>query len=560
MRNTFFIIFIVLFCANAGLARGGHCGTEKFIQFNRELQANPSIGKVARTTIADAGSCETEDYYDTVYSKSTKHFQIFYTLNGPHKTTKEFVDSLAVYAEFAFKFHTEKLDMLPPAGQSSTIHYQQNVEAGLYPIEIIEIDKMRDIARWLGGMCHGCFGVTIPHKTEIGASELLIDNDFRYIPETNATIDTVKFHGKNCTYKVSSEELENEYHNYSYAEQWDKALRVTAIHELYHAVQIRYLDLYKHYTFWFEASASGIEEIVAPDIDDYYTYLPGMFRSMGTPLNIADTAAYPNRYANITYGSGIFLMYLYKFIDKKIDNFVWKRFSEKPGETLSQHLAAYAKKENLDIDSIFHDFSTRLALSGEKTSFIDSSEWITGDQYFWPDFNYIASDNSTANFEPQTTNFAYEFYMNGKPVLDNFKGDASIILFKKHTAKITKLRSINSVDSAFMEASLDSQIDSVGWIFSRFNNDKYLPEDTKTLALHAYPMPWRGGNLCFAPLPENKKYIEIRNRRGDLITRLAYESRSICIDEATVKDMMAPGVYRFRVGDSGKTKDFLIIY
>ena len=74
-------------------------------------------------------------------------------------------------------------------------------------------------------------------------------------------------------------------------------------------------------------------------------------------------------------------------------------------------------------------------------------------------------------------------------------------------------------------------------------------------------MPWRGkGSLCFTPLPENKKFIEIRNSRGDLVLREPYERTTHCIDGDYVKSKMKPGVYRFRAGSSGKAQKFLVVY
>ena len=78
--------------------------------------------------------------------------------------------------------------------------------------------------------------------------------------------------------------------------------------------------------------------------------------------------------------------------------------------------------------------------------------------------------------------------------------------------------------------------------------------------MRAYPTPWREGPLCFTPLPYNKDYIEIRNRRGNLITKIKYNSSTHCIDEREVKSLLVPGVYRFRIGNSGKLKDFIVVY
>ena len=98
------------------------------------------------------------------------------------------------------------------------------------------------------------------------------------------------------------------------------------------------------------------------------------------------------------------------------------------------------------------------------------------------------------------------------------------------------------------------------WIFSRLGDSEAIPLVNKDAAPHAYPVPWRQGPLCFAPLPHDKKFIEIRTRRGDLVSQEKYLSNKYCLSEDKVKSMMAPGVYRFRVGNKGKTTSFMVMY
>lgn len=80
-------------------------------------------------------NCDAREYYDSVYTRETEHFQIFYTLGiGPHATRPEFVDSLAVTLENALTFHTKTMKMRAPQGIDTTSHYQMPVKAGLYPV------------------------------------------------------------------------------------------------------------------------------------------------------------------------------------------------------------------------------------------------------------------------------------------------------------------------------------------------------------------------------------------------------------------------------------------
>lgn len=523
------------------------CGTMQAVQHQKNLRTaafqKPKAEARATTTL-----CTADDFYDSVYTRQTEHFQIFYTLNGPHQTTEEFIDTLAKDAEFAWKFHTAEMNLLPPIGTNFTHHYKQEVKGSLYPIEVIDIDMLRDTKLILGGACHGCFGITYPSDEIPEASELLIDNDFLYTPSRGAITDTVSVSGKSCAYPRATEALRNEQHQYSYAEQWSNALRVTTVHELYHAVQLRYLDMYQYWTFWFEASASGVEEIAVPDIDDYFSYLPSMSRAVGTPLDqmIED------------YGAGILFVYLYNHVHKNTDKFIWEGFAKKPNSSFQNQLNAFAKQKNISADSLFHDFAVRLSFAGTRSGFLDSTELIGSDEKQWPNFKYVY--NSGLSDAPIVKEFSYKFYNNSKLNLENFKGKASSILYKGKEAEIIHLASSNTADSVSTILESNPSIDSVAWILSHFANEDILPTIIVDSTLRAYPTPWRGGSLCFTPLPHSKNFIEIRNRRGDLITREKYSSVTHCIEESRIKELMVPGVYRYRVGSSGKTKDLLIIY
>lgn len=524
------------------------CGTSLAIR----QQTNFHDGKIpTKKPVAKKGftACPSSDYYDSVLTRKTDHFQIFYTLSGPHQTTQEFVDSLAKDVENAYRFHTFQMGMLPPLGNDTSFHYQMKVSEGLYPVEVIDVDLMRATDMYLGGSCHGCFGITISTDYSSGKSTLIIDNDFRYTPVYNGILDTIKVGDKDCIYSIADQELRNEAHDYSYATRWGNAIRVTAIHELYHAVQLRYMDLSNYWTFWFEGSASGIEEVAEPDIDDYFAYLPSMSKAVGTPLDkmIED------------YGAGIFFQYLYNHVSKKTDKFIWENFAKTPSKSFWQILQSYAEKNNLSADSLYHDFAIRLSFAGKRTEFLDTTHWISEDENRWPEFKHKPKVAGMDIFIPKVDMYAYDFYNGGYPDLTGFQGRASAIAYKANDSKVFSIKATNAADSIYKKWSLNPSVDSIIWVFSRMD-DNILPTIPTESAIRAYPTPWRGGNLCFASLPQGKNYIEIRNRRGDLITRKNYDTHTLCFEENEVKKLMVPGVYRFRAGNSGKTKDFIVIY
>ena len=548
MRNIVFLL-AALFCGLAMPAFAGRsCGTAQILDYLNSnhksiKQMLASVKAYARTA---SSGCTPQDYYDSVYSRTTKHFEIFYTLKGPHKTTVAYIDSLEKALEYAWDFHVKKSGMLPPKGESETFHYEKKVQNGLYPIEVIDIYLLQNYDSVMRNPCKDCFGLTIPLDDE--KSEMLIDNDFKHVPQENAIIDTVEFNDKVCTYPRASVEFTNEAYNYSYAKNFMPALSVTTAREMYHAIQFRYSSKMPLYNFWFEASASGVEEIAVPDVDDYFAYLPDLATDVGFPYKDLDKP----------YGAGIFFMYLHNHVNHKTNKLIWENFAKAPTKNFQYQLNQVAKNQGLSADSLFHDFAIKLVFTGDRSSLVDSTFWITSDQPRWPQF-HVESKSQT--FTPVNLQYtAYYYYSNGAPEMPKFVGRTSAIAIKSDAYSIRFLPTTNSIDSARTEFFRESSVDSILWVFSRFSEEDVVPTFFKDSTLRAYPTPWRQGALCFTPLPLSKDYIEIRNRRGNLIQKIKYTGYTHCLDENEVKSLLAPGVYRFRVGNSGKLKDFIIVY
>ncbi|MBR4784525.1 MAG: hypothetical protein IK012_04635 [Fibrobacter sp.] len=575
MRTKFIVFLLSTLFVLSGTAAAHKCGMAFAYQNRKNAAANPKGFAAKRITIARAQqSCDADAYYDTVLTRETEHFQIFYTLDeGPHATIPEFIDSLAVALEDAFHFHTVTMGMRIPMGIDTTSHYQKPVKKGLYPIEVADIDFLRDPYNTLGSdYCHGCYGITFPDPSANGdhnKSGIIIDNDFHYVPKYSSREGSLVKDGKVCNYPLASEVQYNRAHGYSYADNWDKAIRVTAFHELYHAVQLRYTHLFEHWSHWIEASATANEEIGVPDVNDYFFYIPYFFNSMNEfPLYLVDTIAYGD------YGESILYLYLYKHVDKHFDKEIWENFAKTPNISFEENLEKVLNKRNLSADSVFHDFATRLTLSGENANTVDKKLWVWDDQPNWEsprirsansnysdskeDYYYGKETSASNKFVPDTSLYSFRYYAGGEPDLENYRGRASVLLFNGNKTEIRRIANTGTIDSINRETFL---ADSILWVFSRFANPKSIPEVIKDSTLRAFPVPWRGsGMLCFTPLPDTKKFIEIRTGRGELVLREPYTKTTHCISEERIKEKMKPGVYRFRAGASGKLEKFLVVY
>ena len=538
-------------------AQAHRCGTAFAMQNQKETLEQQKAGKKAYKAVKIKSACAAEAYYDSVYTRETDHFQIFYVLDGLHATTPEYIDSLAVSLEDAFTFHTKTMRMRAPTGLDTSSQYRKPVKSGLFPVEVAELDFLRDANNIFGDyMCNGCFGVTYSEirnmakpqgERDFRKAEILFDNDFVFVPEISMRLDTLTRDGKNCPYPIATETLTNQFYGYSYQDEWAKGIRVTAFHEMFHAVQLQYKDLFESWTYWTEASATANEEIGVPELNDYIRYIPAFINSTGTPLHKISSE----------YSISLLYLYIYNHVDKHFDKEIWELFEKNPHASLSDLLKTVLDKHNVALDSLYQSFVTALALSGENASMIDSSVWVHNDQPKWPT---VRPDSIKQNgtFTPDTTNYAFNYYKGGTPAIEDYKGNASAIVFRDKAAILWNISNTASFDTIATKAFF---ADSIFWVFSRFGETKYIPQTIKDSTLRAYPVPWRGQDqLCFTPLPESKKFIEIRNARGDLVLREPYEKTTHCIDADKVKSKMKPGVYRFRAGSSGKAQKFIVTY
>lgn len=546
------VLFLVCIFSLSVFARESSCGSIKLVEKHREKKLVSAMTHASGETFGEA--CAAEYFYEDVRNEVSPHFQVFYTLEGPHKTTLDYVDTLIEVLENAYEFHTKKMGMRPPLGQSETYHYQQPVLAGHYPVEIIDFSLIRDPDDLfgVGNNCNSCYGLTIPSEENLEESTLLMENDFKF-PTSIRNRDSVEKDGTTCTYAKADRSLRNETYGYSYDSLWANGIKVTAYHELYHAIQQRYLSFYEvedNNLFWYEASAAAIEEISAPDIDDYFSYVSKFLAYTGNPIQEFKAPRYQS------YGAGVLLLYLYNHFDKQADRLIWENMEKNPQQDFYTRLNKIAEKKKVNGDSLFHDFAKALAFTGRRAKMIDSSLWIHSDQNRWPSMKYYFTEDFTNSPEP----FSYNYYSGTSLGANSLKATVSAAVFKDSKAEFVSIIDSKTMDSLTTEAV---QYDSVLWVLSNLTSQKEIPILASDSTIRAFPTPWRPGhNLCFTPLPAKKKFIEIRNRRGDLVLREKYDSDETthCIEEKRVKNIFTPGVYGFRFGSSGKQKNMMIIY
>lgn len=208
------------------------------------------------------------------------------------------------------------------------------------------------------------YGLAFPPANGQGSS-LLIENDFLYNARYNTATGVVTGTPIRSLHKGET------YRDYSV--DWDMGLKVTASHEFYHAVQYQYTPSLDGYHAWYELSATGMEERLAPEVNDYFQYLPfTLQRHHDVPLTSAGTLA--------NYGNAIFHVFLTRRLGEGFDVTLWEHLAD------TNHLGkALIKTAGSEAawDSLFNDYAAALSLAGTPGA-TGSSLAFSPDMSQWP--------------------------------------------------------------------------------------------------------------------------------------------------------------------------------
>ncbi|WP_338768983.1 MXAN_6640 family putative metalloprotease [Bernardetia sp. ABR2-2B] len=105
------------------------------------------------------------------------------------------------------------------------------------------------------------------------------------------------------------------------------ALRVTAAHEFFHAIQYGYTSSDEISFFAFEGSASWMEEEIYPRVDDNFQYLDGIFDAPDVAINYNENDEDDPDYFDFRinwYGSWIYFQYIGENYGKEVIKTFWE--------------------------------------------------------------------------------------------------------------------------------------------------------------------------------------------------------------------------------------------
>lgn len=472
------IFFFLILLFSHGFGAGIRCGTVKFFENSQKKLAKMNYNAAT--------------FRGTVKLKESKPFIIYYTTEGQHAVKSEsYIDSLEKYLHQAYEHHKQILGMENIRGALRTYFYNQRVQNNLYPVEVMDLGvEDTDNCGVLGA-------VFSPPGNSATATQIAIENNFEY--------DVF------CRGYGRPGEPMTDY-------PWHVALKLTIFHELYHSFQVAYTPITNNTLFWAEASATGVEEIALPEINDYILFFSRIFNMPGVSMDSLSNYQNPYQYY---YGYASLYLFLYSKLGPKFDSAIWNYFSKNPYNKFSMHLARLADSLGYNPEDLFHEYAKGVFYSGARAN--SSSFWP--DMHIWPTWKV---NLTRRNPLPAGTFDFIRKTVDDVPIIDS-------------VARITPLE--------------DYSI----WVLSRFLEKDFVPPQP-AIELAAYPNPWnpRKNPVLRFNLPEKANEVEIRSSNGALLERIKREPGTSL--DWQPKKAPAPGILYYRTLPYGKNKVLIVSY
>ncbi len=479
---------------------------------------------------------------------------IFNEMDNQNASHPEFILNLGKYAEEAYNYYVNELGMKWSETILPSRFFQKPSIPNKLHIEVVDINRA-DL-NYAGTLI---YGLAYPYWDFGGG--VFMENDFRW--------DTTRL-GEGDYLPITFEYFRGPQDMVlDYSVEWDKALKVTTMHELYHVVQYGYINQshFANFHFWFEASATGMEDILADEVNDYYQYLPVNLDGHSTR-----SLTHLCRECRDQYGNGIFLHFLFFNFDSSFEKKLWGHL-EKDTDIINAFNNSFADY-NSSFAKAYPKYGSRLIYNQKENA---PFELFNKDAINWPilkrkNLDLSSSDSSNLSLPPLSFEI-YDIYGNNNSVRQK------INLESGENASIMLIYG-NEIIQADLNATEPSYIiplpqDNTGENFLFISNNS--PESyasfkitpflsVKDSSVYPFPNPLvlssNNGNLLFTKpfTPDSITNIEIYSEYGDLVQKLQLDSGNLDWSwnlKNSRGENIIPGVY-FLKTETNRVQPFLI--
>ncbi|UCE05348.1 MAG: T9SS type A sorting domain-containing protein [bacterium] len=205
------------------------------------------------------------------------------------------------------------------------------------------------------------FNYQLPPSFNQGANPYdiyVVDLTNNYAVTVPEDIDSTTWEQKNVSSYIL---FDNDFIGPGYHIQGDDAIKITAAHEFFHAIQLGYI-FRKTDGFFFEMTAVWMEDQVFDGVDNYLYYIDYFFSAPDVPLN-AVSYTIQDIFKHI-YGSCIFAFYLAENFGQDAIRQIWQRM---PDKTALEATSDLFKHNGTNFESEFVRFSLWNFFTGNRS-------------------------------------------------------------------------------------------------------------------------------------------------------------------------------------------------
>lgn len=481
---------------------------------------------------------------DPIETYETIHFSIHYKRTGSDAIiltptdetgkTPAYILEIAKWLEVAWSTYVDNWGMRQPPKRSRSFYFNVS-NNGKYGVDVGNIGD-----HFTPAGCAAYYAVTMQPP----ASTILFENDFRY-----------KANCKDLSPLTMETPTSDTSFSYNYFEKWQLGVAVTAVHEFYHSIQFAYTPSLTDIHIWYEASATSMEEQLAPDVNDYWQYLDEYFFRNQNNFFSQDNGNPAG------YSKSILPLFMTKVIGSNINKTVWEFLGQ--GDTLPLALNNSLLKLGTSMQAIFPQYAKNIAYTQNWNT--PPFESISNDRLHWPIIDSIPLSKASLSLTPiriEPLGFA-------KISLPSSNKD-QIFRFALRTGAMAHISTISGSDTSGAYITEPQQYVSVTSKFSKplsvliSNPDMYTTsevlispgESKQDTAIIAYPNPLFIGvhypNLFFTRIGNvvDTSHVQIVSEWGQSIAHLALKPDDAVWSwnlQDSTGNQVKPGVYFLKI-------------
>lgn len=256
------------------------------------------------------------------FSVDSRHFRFHYDKTGVNAVSPidnnnndipDYIEFMASEFENVYRKEIDNLGFVPPPSDGD-----EGGGEDFYDVYVTDLQQ-------------GLYGYVAP-ETTVG------DNPNSAAIETRASTSVLR--------------MRNNYEGFGLQ---NDALKVTAAHEYFHSIQLGY-NADTPSAFALEGSASWMEEVIYPGVDDNFQYLESVLGSPDVAVNYDFSDENDPNFNDFTtqwYGSWIFFQYIGENYGKEVVRAFWENLRS---QTELEALNAALLTKNINLNTAFEDF------------------------------------------------------------------------------------------------------------------------------------------------------------------------------------------------------------